>query len=96
MGLSVLIKASWYNIVEQDQRGVKPVVRLMLGFKSFRSALATLQGIELMQMINKGQMVRGRKSFPRGTVLFIGRLKCPRGTTGRRSNEINATEPTFS
>ena len=45
------------NIVEQDHRAVKRVVRPMLGFKSFRSARTTLQGIELMHMINKGQMV---------------------------------------
>jgi len=29
----------------------------MLGFQSFRSARVTLQGIELMHMINKGQMI---------------------------------------
>jgi putative transposase len=28
----------------------------MLGFKSFRSAAATLAGIELMHMIRKGQL----------------------------------------
>ncbi|KAF2988665.1 hypothetical protein MJC1_04257 [Methylocystis sp. MJC1] len=44
------------NIVEQD-RAVKRVVRPMLGFKSFRSARTTLQGIELMHMINKRQMI---------------------------------------
>ncbi len=41
------------NIVEQDHRAIKRVVRPMLGFKSFRSARTTLQGIELMHMINK-------------------------------------------
>ncbi|MEK4032314.1 IS6 family transposase [Methylocystis sp. IM3] len=45
------------NIVEQDHRAIKRVVGPMLGFKSFRSARTTLQGIELMHMINKGQMV---------------------------------------
>ncbi|MBU6529050.1 IS6 family transposase (plasmid) [Methylocystis sp. MJC1] len=45
------------NIVEQDHRAVKRVVRPMLGFKSFRSARTTLQGIELMHMINKRQMI---------------------------------------
>jgi putative transposase len=45
------------NIVEQDHRAVKRAVRPMLGFKSFHSARTTLQGIELMHMINKGQMV---------------------------------------
>ncbi len=44
------------NIVEQDHRAVKRVTRPTLGFKSFRSAAATLSGIELMHMIRKGQM----------------------------------------
>ncbi len=45
------------NIIEQDHRAVKRVVRPMLGFKSFHSARTTLQGIELMHMINKWQMI---------------------------------------
>jgi transposase-like protein len=49
------------NIVEQDHRAVKRLVRPMLGFKSFRSAAATLAGIELMHMIRKGQLrMRGK------------------------------------
>jgi putative transposase len=44
------------NLVEQDHRAIKRIVRPMLGFKSFRSARVTLQGIELMHMIKKGQM----------------------------------------
>ena len=44
------------NIVEQDHRAVKRLVRPMLGFKSFRSAHVTLTGIELMHMIRKGQL----------------------------------------
>ena len=44
------------NIVEQDHRAIKRVARPMLGFKSFRSAAATLAGIELMHMIQKGQL----------------------------------------
>ena len=44
------------NIVEQDHRAVKRLVRPMLGFKSFRSAAATLTGVELMHMIRKGQL----------------------------------------
>ena len=31
----------------------------MMGFQTFRSALVALQGIELMHMIKKGQMVAG-------------------------------------
>ena len=44
------------NIVEQDHRAVKRLIRPMLGFKSFRSAVATLAGIELMHMIRKSQL----------------------------------------
>ena len=44
------------NIVEQDHRAVKRLVRPMLGLKSFRSAHVTLTGIELMHMIRKGQL----------------------------------------
>jgi putative transposase len=44
------------NIVEQDHRAIKRLVRPMPGFKSLRSAAATLAGIELMHMIRKGQL----------------------------------------
>jgi putative transposase len=44
------------NLIEQDHRAIKRIVRPMLGFKSFRSARTTLQGIELMHMIKKGQI----------------------------------------
>lgn len=45
------------NVVEQDHRAIKRIVRPMLGFKSFVSARCTLAGIELMHMIKKGQMI---------------------------------------
>jgi putative transposase len=45
------------NLVEQDHRAIKRIVRPMLGFQSFRSASITLQGVELMHMIKKGQMI---------------------------------------
>src|SRR5271156_1652653 len=44
------------NIVEQDHRAIKRLVRPMLGLNSFRSAAVTLAGIELMHMIRKGQL----------------------------------------
>ncbi len=47
------------NIVEQDHRGVKRRTRPMMGFKSFRSAGATLDGIETAHMIRKGQLGSG-------------------------------------
>ena len=44
------------NIVEQGHRFVKWIVRPMQGFKNFNNARVTLAGIEILQMIKKGQM----------------------------------------
>jgi transposase-like protein len=44
------------NIVEQDHRAIKRMVRAMLGFKAFWSAAITVAGIEIMHMIRKGQL----------------------------------------
>ena len=43
------------NIVEQDHRFIKKIVKPMKGFKSFNSARSTLAGIELHHMLRKGQ-----------------------------------------
>jgi transposase-like protein len=50
------------NIVEQDHRRVKRLVRPGLGFGSFHTARRTLAGYETMAMIRKGQVrdIRGR------------------------------------
>jgi putative transposase len=45
------------NVVEQDHRAVKWVVRPMLGFKSFWAAQHTLAGVEVIPMLKKVQMV---------------------------------------
>jgi len=57
-GLAIAMRQSKYlnNIVEQDHRAVKRIVRPMLGFKSFRCARALIAGIETMHMIKKGQL----------------------------------------
>jgi transposase-like protein len=44
------------NVVEQDHRNIKRVVKPMMGFKSFNTARRTLRGIEAMNMIRKGQV----------------------------------------
>ena len=45
------------NLIEQDHRHIKRVIKPMLGFKSFASAKATIAGVELYHMLRKGQMV---------------------------------------
>ena len=56
---AIVIRHSKYlnNIVEQDHRAVKRLVRPMLGFKSFWAARCTIAGIEVMHAIRKGQMI---------------------------------------
>ena len=46
------------NVVEQDHRRVKRLVRPGLGFGSLRTARRTLAGYEVMAMIRKGQARR--------------------------------------
>ena len=59
-GADIKLRQSKYlnNIVEQDHRAIKRIVRPMLGFKSFRCASILLAGIETMHMIKKGQLDR--------------------------------------
>ena len=55
---AIVIRHSKYlnNLVEQDHRAVKRLVRPMLGFKSFWGARCTIAGIEVMHAIRKGQL----------------------------------------
>ena len=57
-GTDIELRQSKYlnNIVEQDHRAVKRIVRPMLGFKSFNCARVLIAGIETMHMIKKGQL----------------------------------------
>jgi putative transposase len=43
------------NIIEQDHRSIKKIIKPMMGFKSFDSAKSTLAGIELHHMLRKKQ-----------------------------------------
>src|SRR6478735_8711828 len=59
------------NIVEQDHRAVKRRVRAMQGFRALHSAWRTLQGIETINMIRKGQVRWLAKGDITGQVAFI-------------------------
>ena len=58
-GIDIEMRQSKYlnNLIEQDHRAIKRVVRPMLGFKTFRCARAIIAGIETMHMIKKGQLL---------------------------------------
>ena len=52
------------NMIEQDHRFIKKLTRPMKGFKSFQSASATLDSIEVVHMIRKRQFsTSGQSAF---------------------------------
>ena len=57
-GLDIELRQSKYlnNLIEQDHRAIKQRVRPMMGFKTFRSSVRLIAGIETMHMIRKGQL----------------------------------------
>ena len=58
------------NIVEQDHRAIKRLIKGMLGFKSFDSASITLNGIEMVRMIRKGQIIIEDQSVKNTAEIF--------------------------
>jgi putative transposase len=52
------------NVVEQDHRAIERQLRPMMGCKSFGSAAVTLAGIQLMDMIRKGQLTAAGRLRP--------------------------------
>ena len=62
------------NIVEQDHRAIKRRVRASQGFRSFRSATRTIQGIETVNMIRKGQVRWVAKNDIVGQIAFVAGL----------------------
>jgi IS6 family transposase len=62
------------NVIEQDHRFIKKVIKPMLGFKSFETAEHTIAGIEAMHMIRKGQVECNHHSSALSAVEFINKL----------------------
>jgi transposase-like protein len=62
------------NIVEQDHRRIKRLVRAGLGFKSFETASRTISGYEVMAMIRKEQVAIAPANDMRAQSTFIAAL----------------------
>jgi len=62
------------NIVEQDHRFIKWLVKPGLGFQSFHTAWRTLRGYETMHMIRKGQVEGVKKGDVKNQIEFIEKL----------------------
>jgi transposase, IS6 family len=62
------------NLIEQDHRGIKRLVKPGLGFFCFETAWRTLQGYEVMHMIRKGQVNGVVRGDIKAQVTFIASL----------------------
>ena len=62
------------NIVEQDHRGIKRLVKPGMGFGSFNTARRTIRGYEITNMMRKGQVLGVPKGAVKERVLFINRI----------------------
>jgi RNA-directed DNA polymerase len=62
---AIIIRHSKYlnNLIEQDHRAVKRLVRPILGFKSIWAARCTIAGIEVMHAIRKGPLVTAGEEY---------------------------------
>ena len=59
------------NVIEQDHRFIKKKVCAAQCFKHFHTAERTLEGIEAMHMIRKGQVKRLAGSDAQGQAKFV-------------------------
>jgi transposase-like protein len=62
------------NLIEQDHRFIKRLTKPAMGFFSFETAWRTLQGVEVMNMIRKGQLQGVEKGDARGQMALVAQL----------------------
>jgi transposase-like protein len=62
------------NVIEQDHRFIKQKVRASQGFKRFYTAARTLEGVEAMNMMRKGQVKRLCGNDAMGPAKFVAVL----------------------
>jgi transposase-like protein len=62
------------NIVEQNHRFIKRLVKPGMGFGSFNTAQRTLKGYEMMNMVRKGQIEAVAKGAVKERVKFIHQI----------------------
>ncbi|MBD1999233.1 DDE-type integrase/transposase/recombinase [Leptolyngbya sp. FACHB-541] len=73
IGAETKLRQSKYlnNVIEQAHRNIKRIVKPMMGFKTFNTARRTLSGIEVMNMIRKGQVKGVKPGDKMSRVKFI-------------------------
>ncbi|HEY4385368.1 MAG TPA: IS6 family transposase, partial [Ktedonobacteraceae bacterium] len=76
LAVSCELRQSKYmnNLIEQDQRFIKRLIKPGMGFFSFETAWRTLQGYEVINMMRKGQMQGVSKGDSVKHAAFIAEL----------------------
>ncbi len=62
------------NVIEQDHRFIKRLIKPGMGFFSFQTAWRTLQGYEIMNMMRKGQVQGVDKGDTIGQIAWIAKV----------------------
>ncbi len=62
------------NVIECDHGKLKRIINPMLGFKTMKTAYATLRGIEVMHALHKGQAALWYYGHPQGELRLVNRV----------------------
>lgn len=62
------------NVIECDHGKLKRIINPMLGFKTMKTAYATIKGIEVMRALRKGQASIWYYGHPLGEVRLVNRV----------------------
>lgn len=60
--------------MECDHGKLKRIIQPMLGFKSLKTAYATIKGIEVMRALRKGQAALWYYGYPLGKVRLVNQI----------------------
>ncbi|MDR9939488.1 DDE-type integrase/transposase/recombinase, partial [Enterobacter hormaechei] len=73
------------NVIECDHGKLKRIINATLGFKSMKTAYATIKGIEVMRALRKGQASAFYYGDPLGEMRpMVARLLCSNAKAGAR------------
>ncbi len=62
------------NVIECDHGKLKRIINATLGFKSMKTAYATIKGIEVMRALRKGQASAFYYGDPLGEMRLVSRV----------------------
>ncbi|OAT16222.1 transposase [Buttiauxella gaviniae ATCC 51604] len=62
------------NVIECDHGKLKRIINATLGFKSIKTAYATIKGIEVMRALRKGQAESFYFGHPLGEIRLVSRV----------------------